>query len=158
MWHRSLLAATSAATICLGANAGPIADGVSELQTVGGTLKAHEGVPSYITLNGKKLAKIEFLDHLQFTGKYSIAGKDVVMVQEQCGGSACGSFMALYLLTVEPNGKMALSSSMDTDGDGFNKVVEAPPNALRIETRTVDGRRTKTLRWTYTNGKVTAAK
>lgn len=152
---KSALIAIIVAIAASAASAGPL-ESVNEVKTVGGTLRAAD---SGVTLNkvaikqGGKPAKFD--DNVSFVGIYKVGEKDVVLINSQCGGSACGTFSSISVLTIGKDGTAVLAGKdLDTDGEGYNKVVPVG-NTLEIETRTVqDRRRFKTLRWVYADGQV----
>jgi hypothetical protein len=133
------------------------------LKTVGGVLRVVNHYGRRVTLNNKDVyyektgGEVLGGDHVSLTQKFSVAGNDVVLVSINCGGSGCGGSSSLYVATITPAGKVTVSDAMEANEDG-DADVKVTGTTLMLTTKTYDGRRSKTHRWVYANGKVAKAK
>jgi hypothetical protein len=136
--------------LCLRAQANVMGDSI---KTVGGTLsvKAVDGSKE-LRLRGKKLPGIG-ADHVAIKGKFSIAGNDVVLVEDNCLGSAC-TISSLHFVTVTPQGKTSLSPAIELP-EGEEPQVVADDLKITLTTTVFQGRKRRTETWVYANGTVT---
>ncbi len=127
-------------------------------QTVGGTLKVagEWNAGQSLTLNGKSIPGVES-DFLTLKQTLRVAGNDVVLVMKGNAGSCCNTYSTLIFVSVAPSGRATVSDGMDSGEDGLADV-KANGDQLAVTTETADGRRKKTHRYTYVNGRVSAAK
>lgn len=134
------------------------------MKTVGGILRvvdSDEG--QHLTLNNKEVLDTRdsrgavFGDaRIRLRQKHQISGNEVVLVQTNCDGTAC-NFSTLSFLTITPAGKYTVSDGMDADEEGWADV-KLVGSTLSVTTKTYEGRRSKTHRWVYSNGKVAKSK
>lgn len=139
-------------------------DPQSTVPTVGGVMRVVQGeAGNRLTLNGKPIYRVEGGKTFAMEDgvvvikqKFRVGANDAVLVQTNCGGSAC-AYSILWFVTVTPAGKPSVSDGIDADADGTAEVKVAGDH-LAVTTVTMDGRRKKTQRWVYANGAVKVAR
>lgn len=142
-------AAATAQGVPVAAAAAPIA--ADQLATIGGALRVVDADPGRrLTLNGKPLPVED--DHVKIRQKFRVGGNDVVLVQTNCGGSAC-ALSSLRFVTIGAGGKVTLSREMIANEEG-DAQLRAEGDTLKVEIRIPERRGTRTQRWVYSAGQV----
>jgi hypothetical protein len=163
---RKALFLSAIATIVLTCAVASAADDPeTAMKTVGGELRVAGDVLSpngqKLTLNKKTIPGTDG-EVVALKQRFHVGDNDIILVMNGSVGACCTEFSSLYFLTVTPTGKAMASTgndSIDIDADGLGSAdVKVDGNQLLITTVTVDGRRKKTHRYIFANGKVAASK
>lgn len=132
-------------------------DPSSKMQTVAGVLQVKEDAKNggrAVFLNNKTIDGEGLRDdHIRLVRKFSIGGRDVVLVRNQCGGSGC-RLVSYTFLTIPAKGTPIVSKELIIGDEGEPKIEFTQDNIF-LTTVEHDGRRSKTTVWVYSDGKVT---
>lgn len=132
-------------------------DLTSKMQTVGGILQVKEDAKNggrAVFLSNKKIDGDGLSDdHVELIRKFSIGGRDVVLVRTNCGGSSC-RLVSYTFLTIPAKGTPIVSAE-HIFGDEGDPKIEFSQDNIFLTTVEHDGRRSKTTVWVYADGKVT---
>ncbi|HZW13547.1 MAG TPA: hypothetical protein VFF81_10195 [Noviherbaspirillum sp.] len=123
------------------------------VDTVGGKVRvAGNDYEKQLFIGTKPIPKIGPTDHVKIEKKYTVGGKDVLLVSNQCGGSGC-AIVGWNFVTVAPGGAVVVSQEM-FGADGQKPVITVTNDKITIKLVEFEGRKTKTTTWTYENGAV----
>lgn len=151
------------------ANSEVVKGDVKEVTTIGGVLKAEDnlGEAALVTLGTKRVALDDYVNFVSILGKYRIKDKDVVLVSEQCSGSAC-TFVSIQAILIAANGTATVAKYAAANKDDYGVSVAElsiqpldvvqQGDSLRITGKQVDGRRVRTVVWVYQDGVIKRAK
>ena len=135
------------------------------VKTAGGILRVvadQSEQPPHLTLNNRLVAGTEGGDFQEIKQTFHLGLNDIVLVMKGNTGTCCNTFSELYFVTVTPAGEATASTGKDSvpieSGEDGSAEVEVSGDQLSVTTVTANGRRQKTHRYVFANGKVTVSK
>lgn len=106
----------------------------------------------YIELNGKIIKDISN-DLIELNKYFKLKDKDVVLISEDCGGSACG-YPSYFFITIDPDGSYTKSETFD--GDNLTSATQKNETITVIFKRYIDKSIESIV--TYKEGKISIDK